>query len=88
VLLDVALDLVLDQAGRDGVEHRAEDDMLHSFAACGVDDAEAHVPLPRMQGGTDVVDLLGSTNGAREYVRVAEVADDHLAHTERAQLRG
>ena len=64
MFLDVALDLVLHQVGGDGVQHRAEDEVLDACFAGGIDDGEAHLPLVGVDGRADVVDRLDSTDGS------------------------
>jgi len=82
VLLDVALDLVLHQPGGDGVENRAEHDVLHTLVACGVHDAEPHLPLLRMQSRPDVIDGPDTAHHLTEHGGFAEVAHDHVLHAE------
>ena len=82
MLLDVALDLVLDQPGCDGVEHRAEHDVFHALTLCGIDDAEPHLPLARVQGRPDVIDGPHTADSTAEHGGLAEVTDDHVVRAE------
>ena len=88
MLLDIALDLVLHQVGRDRMQHRAEHQVLHTLGPGRIDHGQTHGAFAWMDGRPDVVHLLHAPDGRGQHRRFADVAYHYLLHAQGAQVRG
>lgn len=79
---------MLDKVGDDAMEHRAEDEVLDTLGAGGVDERDPDLAFAGMQGGPDVVGLLHAANCPLQHLRVADIPDNHVVDAGRAKAVG
>ena len=86
MFLDIALDLVLDQVGRDGMEHRAEDEVTDAGRPRCVHESEAHSALGGMNGWSDMVNASDAVHCSGDDGWLGEVAHHHLLHAKASKV--
>src|SRR3546814_6003024 len=77
VFLNVALDLMLDEVGGDGMEHRAEDKVCDARFFRRINHLEPHLALARMSGRADMVDLVHAQHSPGDNIRLRDIGDDY-----------
>ena len=81
MLLDIALDFVLDQVGENSVEHRAEYEMLHAGRSRRVHRGEPKLSFLGVEGRPDVIDFFDPIHGAGEDSGIGDISDHDVDHT-------
>src|SRR3546814_1280020 len=79
VVLNVALDLMLDEVGGDGMEHRAEDKVCDARFFRRINHLEPHLALARMSGRADMVYLVHAQHSPGDNLRLRDIADDYVS---------
>ena len=80
MLLNVALDLVLNEFRGNGVQNGTENNVFHPCRPRRVHQRQAHAPLVRISRGAYVIDFLDAGDGARQHGRLGKVADNGFRH--------
>lgn len=66
------------------LDHRREGELLHTVSLCGLDDGNPHCCFVRRERGANMEDTVHASRCLGKTVRIAEVSNENLGHTQRA----